>query len=143
MGCEVSVFTRAESHRLLARALGAAWTGASEDRPPAPLDAAIIFAPAGRLVPDALRGLRKGGVLALAGITMSPIPETDYSLLYHERVVRSVANSTREDVRGLLRLAAGIPVRTEVETFPLAQANRALENLKHSKIHGAGVLSIA
>jgi len=140
--CEVCVFTRAESHRQLARQLGAAWTGAAGEPPPAPLDAAIIFAPAGKLVPDALRVLRKGGTLALAGITMSPLPEMEYQILYHERILRSVANSTREDVRSLLRLAAEIPVCTQIETFQLPEANRALQNLKSSRIHGAGVLVI-
>jgi propanol-preferring alcohol dehydrogenase len=140
--CEVCVFTRAESHRQLARKLGAVWTGAAGDAPPAPLDAAIIFAPAGKLVPDAMRALRKGGTLALAGITMSTIPEMEYPLLYHERILRSVANSTREDVRSLLDLAAEIPVCTEIESFQLPEANRALQNLKSSKIHGAGVLVI-
>jgi propanol-preferring alcohol dehydrogenase len=140
--CEVSVFTRAESHRQLARQLGAAWTGAAGDPLPAPLDSAIIFAPAGKLVPEALRALRQGGTLALAGITMSPLPEMEYHLLYRERILRSVANSTREDVRSLLRLAAEIPVRTEVESFQLPEANRALQNLKGSRIHGAGVLVI-
>jgi alcohol dehydrogenase, propanol-preferring len=142
MRCEVSVFTRAEAHRQLARELGAAWVGAAGEQPPVPLDAAIIFAPAGKLVPEALRALRKGGTLALAGITMSALPEMDYELLYHERILRSVANSTRDDARNLLRLAAEIPVRTEVETFPLEDANRALQDLKSSKIHGAGVLVI-
>ncbi len=142
MGCEVSVFTRAETHRRLARELGAAWVGAAGEQPPAPLDAAIIFAPAGKLVPEALRALRKGGTLALAGITMSALPEMDYKLLYNERILRSVANSTRDDARNLLRLAAEIPIRTEVETFPLADANHALQNLKSSKIHGAGVVVI-
>ena len=140
--CEVCVFTRAESHRQLARKLGAVWTGAAGEAPPAPLDASIIFAPAGKLVPDAMRALRKGGTLALAGITMSPIPEMEYPLLYHERILRSVANSTREDVRSLLDLAAEIPVRTEIESFQLPEANRALQDLKSSKIHGAGVLVI-
>jgi propanol-preferring alcohol dehydrogenase len=141
-GSEVCVFTRAESHRQLARQLGAAWVGAAGEPPPAPLDAAIIFAPAGKLVPVALAALRKGGTLALAGITMSALPEMEYQLLYHERLLRSVANSTREDVRSLLRLAAEIPVRTEIETFQLPEANRALQNLKSSRIHGAGVLVI-
>lgn len=141
-GSEVSVFTRAESHRQLAHKLGATWTGVAGEQPPAPLDAAIVFAPAGKLVPEALRALRKGGTLALAGITMSPLPEMEYKLLYHERILRSVANSTREDVRSLLRLAAEIPVRTEVEAFQLPEANHALQNLKSSRIHGAGVLVI-
>ena len=96
----------------------------------------------GGLVPDALRTLRKGGTLALAGVTMTQIPAMDYSLLYHERVVRSVANSTREDVRECLRLCAAVPVRTEVEIFPLEEANQALSSLKHSRIRGAGVLHV-
>jgi propanol-preferring alcohol dehydrogenase len=143
VGCEVYVFTRTEGHRQLARELGAAWVGGAEMTPPAPLDAAIIFAPAGSLVLDALRVLRKGGTVALADITMTPIPQIDYdSLLYHERILRSVANSTREDGRDFLRVAAEIPVQTQIKTFPLEEANRALQALKNSKIHGAGVLKI-
>jgi propanol-preferring alcohol dehydrogenase len=143
-GCEVFVFTRTEAHRQMARELGAAWVGGAEDAPPALLDAAIIFAPAGRLVLDALRVLRKGGTVAIADITMSPIPEINYDrLLYHERVVRSVANSTREDAREFLRLAAEIPVRTEVQEFSLADANQALLAMKHSRIRGAAVLRIS
>jgi alcohol dehydrogenase, propanol-preferring len=142
-GCEVYVFTRSEEHRQLARELGAAWAGSAEEKPPEELDGAIIFAPAGKLVPDALRATRKGGTVALAGITMSPIPEMDYdSLLYHERVLRSVANSTREDARELLRAAAEIPIRTEVQAFKLEEANAALLALKHSKIRGAAVLMV-
>ena len=141
-GCEVYVFTRTESHRQLARRLGAVWVGDAKDNPPGQLDAAIIFAPAGPLVLEALRVLRKGGTIALAGITMSAIPQMDYDPLYHERIVRSVANSTREDARNLLRLAAEIPVRTEVEAFKLEDANRALQALKHSQMRGAAVLRI-
>ncbi len=142
-GCEVFVFTRSEEHRKLARRLGAAWVGGAEDTPPEKLDGAILFAPAGRLVLDALRATRKGGTVALAGITMTRIPEIDYdSLLYHERVLRSVSNSTREDARELLRVAAEIPVRTEVEAFKLENANLALQSLKASRIQGAGVLTI-
>lgn len=141
-GCEVYVFSRGEEHRRLAAALGAAWTGHAEESPPGLLDAAIIFAPAGRLVLEALRVLRKGGTLALAGIYMSPIPEMPYDLLYGERVVRSVANSTRQDAAELLQLAAEIPVKTEVEVFPLAEANQALRRLKEGQIRGAGVLEI-
>ncbi len=128
----------------MARELGAVWVGGAEETPPTRLDAAIIFAPAGRLVLDALRVLRKGGTVAIADITMSPIPEINYDqLLYHERIVRSVANSTREDAREFLRLAAEIPVRTEVQELPLAEANAALQALKHSRIRGAAVLRIA
>jgi len=142
-GCEVYVFTRAAKHRELATRLGAAWVGAAEDVPTCQLDASIIFAPAGSLVPLALRRLRKGGVLALAGITMSPIPQLDYASLYHERMVRSVANSTRQDCREFLTLAAEIPIQTEVQLFPLNQANQALLALKKSEIKGAGVLRVS
>jgi len=141
-GCEVCVFTRAEAHRELARQLGAAWVGSAEDTPPHQLDAAIIFAPAGGLVPQALRVLRKAGKLTLAGITMSSIPQMDYSLLYHEKTIRSVANSTRQDAREFLELAAEVPLKTEVEVFDLADANEALLRLKQSRIRGAGVLRI-
>ncbi len=143
LGCEVYVFTRAAIHRELANKLGAAWVGAAEDTPPHPLDAAIIFAPAGALVPHALRALRKGGTLVLAGITMSALPQMDYSLLYHERLIRSVANSTRQDAREFLELAATVPLQTEIEIFDLEQANQALQALKKSKIKGAGVLRIS
>ncbi|HAG07185.1 MAG TPA: hypothetical protein DCL13_03330 [Peptococcaceae bacterium] len=106
------------------------------------MDAGIIFAPAGWLVPLALRHLRPGGTLALAGITMSPIPEMDYVLLYGERTVRSVANATRRDAEEFLSLAAAIPVRVRVQTFALTEANRALQLLKRGEINGAGVLMI-
>ncbi|HUI06008.1 MAG TPA: zinc-dependent alcohol dehydrogenase family protein [Verrucomicrobiae bacterium] len=141
-GCEVFVATRSVEHQRLARELGAAWVGRAEDMPNTSLDSAIIFAPAGVLVPEALRSLRKGGTLALGGIYMTPIPELKYDLLYHERVVRSVTNATRDDARQFLQLAARIPVRTEVETFPLPEANRALLALKRSEIHGAAVLMV-
>jgi alcohol dehydrogenase, propanol-preferring len=141
--CNVFVFTRSESHRALARELGAVWTGRAEDTPPEPLHAAIIFAPAGNLVPEALRVLRKAGRLALAGITMSQIPALDYSLLYHEKVVRSVANSTRQDAREFLALAGEVPLKTEVQIFDLSLANLALRALKKSEIRGAGVLRVS
>jgi len=142
MGCEVYVFTRTAAHKELATRLGATWVGDAKDRPPQELDAAIVFAPAGPVVLDALHALRKGGTVVLAGITMTPIPQTDYSLLYHERVVRSVANSTRQDARELLELAAEVPVRTEVKLYRLEEANQALADMKHSRIEGAGVLRI-
>jgi propanol-preferring alcohol dehydrogenase len=141
-GCEVYVFTRTQSHRDLAVQLGAAWVGTAEDVGPRPLDAAIVFAPAGALVAKALRALRKGGTLALAGITMSEIPALNYSLLYQERIVRSVANSTRQDCREFLELAGEVPLRTEIQTFPLEDANRALLAMKRSEIKGAAVLRI-
>jgi propanol-preferring alcohol dehydrogenase len=141
-GCEVAVFTRTPAHQDLARQLGAAWVGRAEAKLPRPLDAAILFAPAGNLVPHALRALRKGGTLALAGITMSPIPELDYATLYHERILRSVANSTRRDVREFLDLAAAIPISAEVQTYTLEEANHALLDMKHSRIRGAAVLTL-
>ena len=141
--CEVYVFTRSRAHRDLGEKLGAVWTGSAEDVPPHSLDASIIFAPAGSLVPLALKHLRKAGTLALAGITMSQIPALDYDLLYHERVLRSVANSTREDIRDFLRLAAEIPIRTEIRVYPLTDANQALQDLKHSQLAAAGVLRIS
>ena len=142
--CEVLVFTRSSAHQALARELGAAWVGSAEESPPEPLDRAILFAPAGRLVRDALRALRKGGTLAIAAIYLDPIPELDYgALLYGERTIRSVTASTRRDGEELLALAGEIPIRTEVECFPLEAANEALTRLKRSQIKGAGVLQIA
>jgi len=142
-GCEAYVFTRSQAHRDLAKKLGAVWVGAAEDVPPQPLDASIVFAPAGSLIPHALRALRKGGILVLAGVTMSPIPQMDYSLLYQERQIRTVANSTRQDVRDFLELAAEAPLRTEVQVFDLEQANSALQALKKSEIKAAAVLQIS
>jgi propanol-preferring alcohol dehydrogenase len=139
----VYVFTRGTAHRQLAERLGAVWTGAAEEIPPHQLDASIIFAPAGALVPQALRQLRKGGTLALAGITMTQIPPLDYDLLYHERVIRSVANSTREDCREFLRLAAKIPIETQIQVYSLSDANRALTDLKKSTLEAAAVLHVS
>lgn len=141
-GCEVFVFSRADAHRALAKGLGASWVGGAEDEPPGLLDRAISFAPAGSLIPLALDRLRKGGTLALAGIHLDRIPEMPYALLYGERTLRSVTASTRRDAGALLALAARIPIKTEVEVFPLGEANTALQKLKASRISGAGVLSI-
>ncbi|MCW5968908.1 MAG: zinc-dependent alcohol dehydrogenase family protein [Blastocatellales bacterium] len=139
---EVYAFTRDIRHRKLAMELGAAWTGAGEDAPPEKLDAAIIFAPAGELVVSALKTLKKGGVVACAGIHMSPIPPIDYQLLYHERVIRSVANNTREDGEMFLMTAAALPIETQIEVFPLSEANTALDALKNDAVRGAAVLRI-
>lgn len=141
-GIEVYVFTRNREHQRLAEKLGASWVGTAKDKPPSFFDSAIIFAPAGELVTEALWYLQKGGTIALAGIHMSPIPEMDYNLVYNERTIRSVANSTRQDAEELLKIAAKIPIKTEVEVFPLKDANQALQHLKYSKIQGAGVLEI-
>src|SRR5262249_29774229 len=139
---EVYAATRDARHQQLARELGAAWTGGSVEPPPAPLDAAIVLAPAGGIVPAALRALRKGGTLVLGGIPMSTLPPLDYNLLYQERVVRSVANNTRQDGVDFLKVAAEIPIRTRVQVFPLSEANRALNALKNDAIQGAAVLKI-
>ena len=123
--------------------LGASWAGRAEEEPPAKLDAAVCFAPAGPLVPEILRALDRGATLALAGVTMSPIPEIDYDrLLYHERAITSVANFTRQDALELLGLAAGIPIRTTVEAYPLSAANEVLLRMKQSRINGAAVLQV-
>jgi propanol-preferring alcohol dehydrogenase len=125
-GCDVYVFTRSAEHRRHAAELGAIWTGEANDRPPAPLDAAITFAPAGWIVPLALGHLRPGGVLAVNAIHMSPIPEMSYGLLYGERVLRSITNFTRQDAAEFLELAGAIPIRTDTQLFPLDEANEAL-----------------
>lgn len=142
LGNECYVFTRTPAHAELAKRLGAAWTGSAEEQPPVKLDCAIVFAPAGPIVPLALRAVRKGGTVACAGITMSAIPQIDYADLYHERVLRSVANSTRQDAREFLTLAAEVPVRTEIELFPLDDANQAIAAMKHSRVRGAAVLKL-
>ena len=142
-GCRVFVFTRSREHQRYALELGAAWAGQAQDQPPTPLDSAVTFAPAGWLVPHVLRALRPGGTLAINAIHMSPIPEIPYDLLYGERTVRSVANATRRDALELLQLAAEIPIHTDVELYPLAEANTALKRLKQAKIRGAAVLALA
>jgi propanol-preferring alcohol dehydrogenase len=141
-GVDVYAFTRDQRHRQLADDLGAVWAGGSDDAPPAKMDSVIIFAPAGELVISALNILNKGGTLVLGGIHMSQIPPIDYRLLYHERVVRSVANNTRQDGEDFLRVAAQIPIKTQVQTFDLAEANAALNALKHDAVRGAAVISI-
>ncbi len=143
-GCEVYVCSLREEHRTLARQLGAVWVGEAADMPPATLHSAILFAPAGELVPPALRALEKGGTLALAGIYMTPIPSLDYTLdLFQERTLQSVTANTREDGLDLLREAAAIPIRTHTTLFPLKHANIALQELKAGTIQGAAVLSVS
>ncbi|HXM45177.1 MAG TPA: zinc-dependent alcohol dehydrogenase family protein [Bryobacteraceae bacterium] len=141
-GVRVYAMTREERHRELARELGAEWSGGADDQPPEKIDAAIVFAPAGGLVASALRVLKRGGTVALGGIYMSPIPAMDYNLLYHERVVRSVANNTRQDGEDFLKIAAEIPIHSEVREFPLAEANAALNMLKQGGVQGAAVLRV-
>jgi propanol-preferring alcohol dehydrogenase len=142
-GADVYVCTRdRDRHQRLAEELGAAWVGGTVDPPPVPLDAAVVFAPAGEIVPAALKALDRGGRLVLGGIHMSPIPGLDYRDLYWERVIRSVANNTRADGREFLAEAARVGVRTHVRAFPLEAANDALVELKHDAIRGAAVLVV-
>jgi propanol-preferring alcohol dehydrogenase len=143
-GRRVFAFTRPgdEAGQSFARSLGAEWASDSGSAPPEPLDAAIIFAPVGELVPQALAVTAKGGVVVCAGIHMSDIPQFPYELLWGERVVRSVANLTRRDGEEFMALAPEVPVRTEVEPYPLEQANEALERLRSGGIRGAAVLTI-
>ncbi len=140
--CEVFVFTRSAEHKQHAHALGAAWVGEATDEPPALLDRAICFAPAGWIVPLALGHLRKGGTLCINAIHTSPIPEMPYALLWHERTVRTVANATRRDAEEFMPLAASIPIHTDIQTFDLDAANHVLGLLKGSRINGAAVLKV-
>jgi alcohol dehydrogenase, propanol-preferring len=143
-GRRVFAFTRDgdSEGQEFARSLGAEWAGGSSESPPEELDAAIIFAPVGELVPVALRAVRKGGVVVCAGIHMTDIPSFSYELLWGERVIRSVANLTRRDGEELLAVAPQVPIRTEVEVFPLEQANEALDRLRGGRIRGAAVLDV-
>lgn len=142
-GCEVYVFSRGGAHRELAEELGATWVGDSFDRPPQPLDGAILFAPAGELVPPALAALDRGGTLAIAGIHLSDVPVLDYQEhLFQERGVQSVTANTRDDGRALLALADEIPIRTHTQSYALSDANEALLDLKEDRIKGAAVLRV-
>src|SRR5207247_3659080 len=138
----IYAFTRAgdESGQAFARSLGALWAGASEEMPPEPLDAAIIFAPVGALVPLALRAVRKGGRVVCGGIHMSDIPSFPYRLLWEERQLMSVANLTRADAAEFLRFAADVPLRVETTAYPLEHANEALADLREGRLQGAAVL---
>jgi propanol-preferring alcohol dehydrogenase len=138
--CETYVFTRGREHRRLALELGAVWAGGAEDDPGKPLDSAVSFAPAGWIVPAALVRLRRGGTLAVNAVHASDIPSFAYDRLYWERTVRSVANFTRDDAREFLELAAGTPLRVEVEVHGLGDANEVLVRLKRGEIRGAAVL---
>jgi len=142
-GCEVVVLTRGERHRELARELGAQWVGHADELPPETCDRAVIFAPAGELVPVALRAVRPAGTVSLAGIHMSTIPAMDYALLWRERSLRSVANLTRRDAEEFMTLAAEAGVRAEFDTYPLAAANEALAAIAADSVRGSAVLEIA
>ncbi len=135
--------TRGERHRALAAELGAAWVGDGSERPPVLCDRVVVFAPAGELVPVALQVVRPGGTVSLAGIHMSPIPTFDYSLLWRERTLRSVANMTRRDAEEFMALASQAGVRAEVETFPLEAAAEALLAIAGDEVRGAAVLEVA
>ena len=141
-GVEVYAFTRDKRHQDLAMELGAAWAGFSDDQPPVKLDSGIIFAPAGELVISALKVLKKGGCLALGGIHMSQIPPLDYRLLYDERIVRSIANNTRQDGEDFLKVTAEIPIKTQPQVFDLSETNAALNALKHDAVRGAAVIKV-
>lgn len=143
-GCEVYVFSRGLEHRELAETLGAAWVGDSFAAPPHPLDGAILFAPAGELVPPALAALDRGATLAIAGIHVTDIPSMSYQQhLFQERAIQSVTANTREDGRALLALAAELPIRTTTRAYPLEAANEALRDLKQDRIGGAAVLDVS
>jgi len=139
-GCRVFAFSRGAAHRDLAMRLGAEWAGTGDEAPPAPLDAAVTFAPAGSVIPQALRALRPGATLAVNAIHLDGVPAMDYDLLWHERAIKSVANATRQDGTEFLRLAAEIPIVAETDVFPLAEANEALRRVKTGEVHGAAVL---
>ena len=143
-GMEVYAFTRPgdQTGQSFARGLGAAWAGGSDQRPPVELDAAIIFAPVGSLVPLALAAVRPGGRVVCGGIYMSDIPAFPYSSLWEERIIRSVANLTRRDGDEFLEIAARVPVHTEVTTYPLSAANEALQTLREGKHEGSIVLQV-
>ena len=143
-GCRVFVMSRGGRHQQLAEELGAAWTGEANERPPAPLDAAILFAPAGNLVLPAMEALDRGGILSIAGIYLTPIPTLDYERhLFNEKEIRSVTANTRADGNELLQLAATIPIRTHTAPMALEDANLALQMLKHDELKGAAVLQVA
>ena len=143
-GCQVYVSSLKPEHQRLAHDLGAVWVGGTSDQPPEKLHGSIIFAPAGELVPPALRSLERGGTLALAGIHMTPIPSLDYDReVFGEKVIRSVTANTRQDGFDLLREAAAIPIKPRTLSFPLADANRALQELKAGHYSGAGVLVLS
>jgi len=143
-GRTVYAFTRPGDleSQVFARELGAVWAGGSDESPPEQLEAALIFAPVGALVPQALRAVEKGGIVVCAGIHMSDVPSFPYAWLWEERVIRSVANLTRQDGEAFLSLAPRVPVRTAVQLYRLEEANRALDDLRHGRIRGAAVLVI-
>ena len=143
-GCDIYAFTKAgdSAHQAYARSLGAVWAGGSDEQPPVKLDAAIIFAPIGALIPAALHALAKGGLVVAAGIHMSDIPSFPYDILWGERGIRSVANLTRQDGHDFLALAPSVPVRSDITPYPLEDANKALDDLRAGRFSGAAVLVV-
>jgi propanol-preferring alcohol dehydrogenase len=139
-GCKVFVFTRSANHRRHAQALGASWVGGIEDQAPAPLDRAVIFAPAGELVPQTLSRLRPGGTLAINAVYMTDLPSMPYAAIYGERTLRSVSNATYQDGLEILRIADEMGLHSTVTTYPLIKANQALQDLKISRFDGEAVL---
>jgi propanol-preferring alcohol dehydrogenase len=142
-GCEVGVVTRGAAHRALAKELGARWAGEPGDQPPVLFDRAVVFAPSGDVVVEALKAVRPGGTVAINAVTLDRIPALPYATIYGERVLRTVSNLTRDDARGFLRTAAEIPVRVEVQEFPLEAANDALLLLKRRALRAAAVIRLA
>jgi len=143
-GCRIFAMSRGGIHQELAKDLGAQWVGSAEERPPAPLDAAILFAPAGNLVLPAMEALDRGGILAIAGIYLTPVPTLDYERhLFYEKEIRSVTANTRADAEEFLRISGEIPIRTHTVPMALEDANRALNMLKHDELKGAAVLHVA
>jgi propanol-preferring alcohol dehydrogenase len=144
LGMEFFAFSRSSEHQELARKLGASWAGRADEKPPRLVDRAIIFAPTGKSVLDALRHVRKGGTIAINAVYMDPVPEIDYNqLLFGEKTVRSVSNLTREDAKEFLELAPKIPIRSEVEIFEFNNLPNALLKLKQGKVKAAAVLKIS
>jgi alcohol dehydrogenase, propanol-preferring len=143
-GGEVYAFTKTGDSRgqAFAKKLGAVWAGSADEKPPIPLDAAIIFAPVGPLVPLALQAVKKGGIVVCAGIHMSDIPAFPYKILWEERILRSVANLTRQDGEEFLALAPKIPIKTEANLYPLEQVNQAIDDLRHGRFVGTAVISL-
>jgi propanol-preferring alcohol dehydrogenase len=141
-GCEVGVVTRGAAHRDLAAALGAAWVGGWGAAPPGSFDRAVVFAPSGAVVAEALGAVRPGGTVAINAVALDGLPAMPYAALYGERVLRTVSNLTRDDAHGFLRVAAEIPVRVEVEAFPLEAANEVLARLKRRELRAAAVLRV-
>lgn len=141
-GCDVFVFTRSSHHQRLALDLGASWAGGLDDEAPRPADRAITFAPVGSVIPKALRSIRKGGTVAINAIHLDRVPEFPYELIYWERTVKSVTNSTRRDACEFLDVASKIPIKVKTEMYELEEANVALRNLKEGKVQGAAVLRI-